>query len=516
MDEQGAARMAAPNLGEPAVTAIAEKPTRQINTRGLSLRGFAARGMLINTLFDSGLQGLTLVRGFLLAALISRSDYGVWGVLGVTLGVLSRLKLIGIGDKYMQQDDEDQVLAFQQAFTMEVVVTAVSMVPLIAALPIIGLVYGHWNIVVPGVVVILALPATPFAATQWIFYRRMDFVRARWLQALDPVSSFVVTVGLAIAGAGYWSFVGGLLAGAWATAIASVLKSPYPLRWRFDRSVMRVYRTYSMPLFMSTLAAIILANSASVAVNVKLGLAGVGVVALAANITSFANNLDDIVSGTVYPAICAAQDRLDLLSESFEKANRIALMWAIPFGVGVALFCGYLVRYALGSKWAPAIPLLQITGVVVAVGHIGFNWDGYMRARSDTKPIGIVGGAAAAAFVAAGVPLTLAFGLRGLGAGIAFQALVALVLRGYYVTRMFHGFGFVRHAGRALLTTTPAAALTLLLRAVTPGPPNLMGAIASVLLFLIVTATVTYLIEGPLLREAMGYVLEQRRARAVA
>jgi O-antigen/teichoic acid export membrane protein len=516
MTEQAADGTSAPYLGEPEVTAIAEKPSRRINTRGLTLRGFAARGMLINTVFDTGLQGLSLVRGFLLAALLSRSDYGVWGVLGVTLGVLSRLKVVGVSDKYMQQDESDQVLAFQQAFTMEAIVTGLSMVPLLIALPIIGVIYGHWSILAPGLVVIMALPATPFSASQWVFYRRMDFARARWLQALDPVSSFVVTVGLAIAGAGYWSFVGGLLAGAWASAIGSAIKSPYPFRWRYDPSVMRVYRTYTMPLLMSTLAAIVLANSASLAINVKLGLAGVGVLALASNITSFATNVDDIVSGTVYPAICAAQDRLDLLRESFEKANRIALMWAMPFGVGLALFCGYLVRYALGSKWAPAIPLLQITGLVVAVGHIGFNWDDYMRARADTKPIGIVAGAAAVAFVVVGVPLTLAFGLRGLGLGIAVQALVSLSLRAYFVTRMFQGFAFARHALRALLITAPATGLTLLLRAATPGPPDLLGAIASMLLFVIVTMTTTYLIEGALLREAMGYVFEQRRARAAA
>ena len=40
----------------------------------------------------------------------------------------------------------------------------------------------------------------------------------------------------------------------------------------------------------------------------------------------------------MYPAICAVQDRLELLRESFVKSNRLALMWAMPFGVGIALF----------------------------------------------------------------------------------------------------------------------------------------------------------------------------------
>ena len=90
------------------------------STRGASLRAFAARGVLVNSVFDIGLGALSLVQGLIVAALLTRSDVGVWGVLVVSLGVLARLKLVGIGDKYIQQQEADQELAFQKAFTLEV------------------------------------------------------------------------------------------------------------------------------------------------------------------------------------------------------------------------------------------------------------------------------------------------------------------------------------------------------------------------------------------------------------
>ena len=98
--------------------------TREIDTRGRSLRAFAARGVLVNARFDVGLSALRLVQGLVIAAFLTRSDYGVWGVLIVSLGVLSRLKVVGISDKYIQQHDPDQELAFQKAFTLEVLMTA--------------------------------------------------------------------------------------------------------------------------------------------------------------------------------------------------------------------------------------------------------------------------------------------------------------------------------------------------------------------------------------------------------
>ena len=53
------------------------------------------------------------------------------------------------------------------------------------------------------------------------------------------------------------------------------------------------------------------------------------------------------------------RDRLDLLFETFVKSNRIALMWGLPFGVGVALFASDLVHFGIGDRWRPGVGLIQ-------------------------------------------------------------------------------------------------------------------------------------------------------------
>ncbi|MDQ2676654.1 MAG: hypothetical protein M3Y34_07570, partial [Actinomycetota bacterium] len=111
--------MATPPSVEPEVTApgasvaadndpvgphvAMEKPTREFSFQG-SLRQGAGRGTLVNSVFLIGISGLGLVRGFVLAAIVSRTDYGVWGVLVVSLGTLLTLKQVGINDKYIEQD----------------------------------------------------------------------------------------------------------------------------------------------------------------------------------------------------------------------------------------------------------------------------------------------------------------------------------------------------------------------------------------------------------------------------
>jgi O-antigen/teichoic acid export membrane protein len=473
---------------------------------------YAARGVLVNTGFDIALSGLGLVRGFVLAALLSRSAYGVWGVLVVSLGVLARLKLVGISDKYVQQDETDQELAFQRAFTLELLVTVAAMVPIAATLPVVAIVYGHWDLVPPGLVLITVMLAGAFQAPFWVYYRQMDFVRQRALAAIEPVVGFVIAVGLAIAGLGYWALAIGVVAGAWSAALVAIVTSPYPLRWRYDRGALKVYVSFSAPIFIATLCSIVLANSAAIASNAHLGLAGVGAVALSATIIAFSSRVDDLVSGTLYPAICAMQNRLDLLRESFVKTNRLALMWAMPFGVGLALFASDLVVFVLGDKWQPAVILLQINGLAAAIAHVGFNWDDYFRARSETRPIAVASVASTITFLAVGIPLLFKYGLAGLAIGIAAQALVQLCFRAWYLSHLFEGFRFVRHGARAILPTVPAALAVLLMRVVETGQRNVAAAIVELIVYVGLVVGATWLFERRLIREAIGYLIRRRAA----
>jgi O-antigen/teichoic acid export membrane protein len=499
----------------PAAPPARDDPSgRFVAVKG-SLREHAARGTLINTAFMVGLSVLGLVKGFIVAGFVSRADYGIWGLLAVSLGTLVWLKQVGIGDKYIQQDEEDQELAFQKAFTLELIFTGALLVLLAVALPLFALLYGVPEIIAPGAVLLLALVAGLFQTPLWVFYRRMQFVRQRSLQAIDPVVGFVVSIVLAAAGAGYWALVLGLVAGAWASAAAAIAFSPFRLRLRYEPGSARSYYSFSWPLFVASGSGVVMAQGAVIAAEGHLGLAAVGVIALAANISSFTDRVDHLVTGTLYPAIAAVKERTAVLYESFVKSNRLALMWAVPFGTALTLFCSDLVTYGIGEKWRPAVVVLQVYGLAAAINHIGFNWEAYFRARAWTRPIAVASVAATVAFFAS-LPLLFTFELRGFAAMVAIQGLVHLAVRGYYLQRLFEGFAFARHAARAILPTIPAAALVLLLRVVEPGDRTLGLALAELSVYVVVTVAATWYFESRLLREAVGYLTGRRAARASA
>jgi len=345
------------------------------------------------------------------------------------------------------------------------------------------------DLLAPGFVILLALVAGIFHSPLWVYYRRMQFARQRLLEAIDPVV-----------------LVFGLVVGAWASAIAALVFSPFKLRLRYEPGTLRTYVSFSWPLIVASGASVIAAQTIVLVVEGHLGLAALGVMTLAATITSFTDRVDTLVTGTLYPAICAVKDQTALLYESFVKSNRLALMWAFPFGAGLTLFCSDLVTFGIGESWRPAVVVLQVYGLAAAVNHIGFNWTAYFRARGDTRPIAVAGVAAMVTFLGAGIPLTLAYDLKGFAAGVALQGLAHIVVRAYYLQRMFDGFAFIRHAGRAILPTVPAAAAVLMIRAAGPDERTLALALSELTLYVAITAVAAWHFEGRLLREAVGYL----------
>jgi PST family polysaccharide transporter len=359
----------------------------------------------------------------------------------------------------------------------------------------------------------MVLPANPLITPAWIFARRMRFAAQRTLAAIEPVVATVTALTLAAAGAGYWSLIAGVLAGAWASALVTWRASPYRLHLRFDRRQLRSYFAFSWPLLVVTASALVMVQASLFFGTDAAGLAGAGAIWLASTISQFGQQVDSVVSGTMYPVVCAVQHRVDLLYESFQKSNRVALIWAVPFGVGLTLFAADLVNYAIGARWRPAIPVLTIFGVTAAIAHVGFNWDQYFRARGDTRPIAWATAITTLAFLGSAIPLLYVWGLKGFAVGVAIQALVNMACRVFFLRRLFAGFDVLRHTVRACAPTVPAAAVVLLARAIEPRGRSLGEVLLELGLYAAITVAATWALERRLLAEMAGYV---RRSQAQA
>ena len=470
------------------------------------LRGRVARGTVVNSVFMLSMNVLTLVQGLLLAGLLGAAEYGLWGLIAISYGTLFALAGVGFNDKYIQQDHPDQRAAFEIAFTLQSMLCGLFTFVAIVAIPLFSLLYEEPRILVPGLLLAIAMPLIALQTPVWIFYRRMEFVKQRLLTAVLPVVTFVVTVSLALAGMGFWSIVIGTFVGSVVSAATTVSMSPYKLRFRYEKGTLREYATFSWPLFIASICGVLMFQVPLTLAARSLGAAAVGAITLAVQISQYTRRVDTIVTQSLYPAICAVQDRRDLLFEAFSKSNRLAILWGFPAGVGAALFADPAVPMVLGDGWKLAVPLVQVLGLSAALDQIGFNWTAFARARAETKVLAVAAGLSMIAGLGVGVPLMLSVGLNGFAIGIGAATLASLAVRIVYLTNLFPRLRMVRHVAGAIGPTLPAAAAIGLERTLLGSSDSPQRLLAEVAVYAGLVALTTAIRERSLMRETIAYL----------
>lgn len=492
-------------LADAAELPAAGLPVEGVPTEGRRTR--AARGTLINSAFLIGLNLLALVKGFLVAAFIPVDDYGVWGLIIVSFMTLFGLLTLGVSDRYIQQDAADQEREFQRAFTLQLILNGASTLAIIGLLPVYALVYGNSEIIVPGWVLALSLPAGALQAPLWTFYKRMDYLRQRRLQAIDPIVGIVVTLVLAISGFGYWSLVIGSVAGAWMAAAFAVRASPYKLRLSYDRGTMKEYASFSGPLMFNGACIALTSFAPTLAAERKLGTAAVGAIAIASTISQYTNKVERVVTSTLYPVVCSVKARGELLQEAFLKSNKLGLLWASPAGLGIVLFVPDIVEFGIGTKWRDAIPVIQAFAVVAVLNQVAVSWHIFFRAVGETRPIAAAGVVMMLAVTGIAVPLMLAEGLVGYSVGMGIAVAIYTVCRLYYLRRLFPVRPMLKNTVRGLVPALAAFAGTGALRLLFWGgdrsEPQVAGEIGT---FVLLTLAVTAISERALLTELLGYL----------
>jgi lipopolysaccharide exporter len=479
------------------------------------LRHHTARGTIINAVFQIGLAALTLGRRVIVAAFLTATEFGVWSAVLATLLLVGFIKEAGIGDKFIQQDDENQEHAFQRYFTINLLLNGVVLALAVIALPLFALAYGSTEIIAPGLALTLVLVTASFQAPILVFYRQMEFVKQRTLQTADPVVAFVVTVALAIAGLGYWSLVIGAILGSVAGAVVALRSCPYRIGFRLERGAVREYWSFSWPLAVARGEGLAVGQATLLIATRTMSLGAAGAIGLATSFGQFSRGVDSIVTQTLYPAICAVRDRRDLLLEAFMKSNRLALMWGMPFGIALALFAPDLVHFVLGDRWESAVVVLQAFGVITALDQVGFNWTAFLRALDYTRPMATIAVLDVIVFCAVTAPLLIVFGLEGFAVGVLVGQLVNLAARTWYLRVMFPAFVLARQAARAVAPTVPAVAVVLLSRLIENGERTAAIAGVELTAFCLVTIAATIVFERSLLREVLGYLRRRSGAPAV-
>jgi PST family polysaccharide transporter len=197
------------------------------------------------------------------------------------------------------------------------------------------------------------------------------------------VVNVVVAIGLAVAGAGAYSFAWGQVAGAFVTGIFVFILGRVPVRFGFDPAVARRLWHFGLPLAASLGVEAVVTNVQFAVVGRITGIIEVGYFLLAFNMASWAQS---ILGQAIRYVSVAGFSRLseqddEALSSGVQRSMPLMVTVVAPVIALTSVLATPLVALLYGTRWSPAAPVLHIlVGLTLVRMVTGLAMDALMGA----------------------------------------------------------------------------------------------------------------------------------------
>jgi O-antigen/teichoic acid export membrane protein len=364
----------------------------------------------------------------ILARILGPTDFGLFALAFVAIDALGLFKSMGFDSALIQRKDNIEKAANTAFFIIPLLGLVLYLIVAISA-PWIGKFLNNQQVV--GVIralgiifVISCLGKVPAALME----KNMQFRQISIIEIIAAIIFSTTAVILAVLGMGVRSLV-----------IAYVLKTLYQnimffvyYKWRpkldFDKKVAFEMFHFGKFLFLGGVVWFLKSNLDNMLVGKLLGVAALGLYAIAFNIANFgADYFAGRVYRVIFPAFSKIQaDKYDL-KQAFLKTTKVISIFAFPFCTVLLLIGNELIRAIYGLKWLEAVPVLKVLAFAglfntlpVAMGPL-FNAMGHPKASLWFQVIQVV------AFFLFIVPAAKLFGMIGVGTVVAISALIAVI-----------------------------------------------------------------------------------------
>lgn len=395
---------------------------------------------------------------------LTPDDFGLVAITGAIIVFLQVIAEFGIPTAVIQKKDMSGAYP-DVAFTLHMGLSLATVALAWAVAPAVAAFYGRgevvWLLRVGALgMPVLALRNLPMA----LMRRRLEFGRFAAVDTVWQIGASVLSVGFALAGAGYWSLVVPPI-------LMGVLVTPAWWRyahWRpgfaLDQVEMRDIAGFARGIVLVMLLGIVMNNIGFVYAGRLLPTEEAGIYKFAYEYAMFiVVNFAWTVANVSLSGFAAQQDAPEKLRVSFGRMYDMLLALTLPLHVLLFVHSDLLFASIFPVKWAPALPIFRVLLVLAVVraimSHATQFYYAVRRARVNVVFVAVQTALAVPIFYVA----CRYYGLRGLAwstavlYGISAVALLAVApgLNGW------PPLGYLRRTAPVALACAAMAAGTL-------------------------------------------------------
>lgn len=386
-------------------------------------------------------RGINFVIGIILARLLTPTDYGLVGMLGIFIAISQLFidgGLAGALIRTKSPSDRD----YSTVYLINLTLSIVFYILLFVIAPFVARYYDQPILKSMLRVIALVLVIGSLASIQGTLLAiRVDFKTKTYISILSSVISGVLGIICAYKGLGVWALVTQTLAASTVCTIATLAFVRWMPRLVFSRESFKRLFSYSSKMLAASTISVIYDNVYPLVIGKRFTAADVGQYTRAGQFPGITNGtITGALNRVAFPVLSQIQDDDERLLRVYEKYIQLACFLIFPALMGLCGCAKPLVSFLLTDKWLDCVPLMQIIcfGLLTnAMTTINLNLL-YVKGRSDlVLKLEIIKKSIAFAILF----ITMFFSIKVMCIGQAFYGFIAFFLNTYYTNKIL-GYGF--------------------------------------------------------------------------
>lgn len=430
------------------------------------LKDKAISGVKWNAIGRFSTQGVNFIIGLILARLLSPSDYGVVGMVGIFFAIAQTFIDSGFGSALIRKNDCTDT-DYSTAFYFNVIVGLVCCILLWIASPIIA---DFFNTpILKDLVKVMSL--NMFIGSFAIVHstkltHSVDFKSQSIVGLLTAVLSGTMGIFMAYKGFGVWSLVfQQLIATVLRVVLLVAITKWYPKRL-FSKASFKYLFNFGSKILTASILHTIYANMTTLIIGKFYTAKDLGYYSRGESLATYpSTNITGILQSVTYPVLSKIQDDDEHLIQSYRKLismTSLVIFWGMFL---LAALAKPLIVTLLTDKWLDAVIYLQIFCFAYMFDHIcAINLNIlYVKGYSNlVLKLEIIKKTISISLIVAAIP----FGVLAICVARALYTQIAVIINTYYTGKLFD-LGYVKQVkdfGKYLLysfiSVLPAFALT--------------------------------------------------------
>ena len=317
-------------------------------------------------------QGVSFIVSVILARILMPSDYGIVALILVFINIADVFVTSGFSTALVQNKDADRI-DFSTNFYSSMAVSILVYLILFIAAPFIEKFYDMQGLALILRVFALRIPLSAYSAIQHAYVERhMIFKRYFFSTLGGTLISGVVGIIMAYKGFGAWALIAQYFTNTIVDIIVLSITVPWHPEFVFSWKSAKSMMNYGWKILAADLSGTFFDQLRSLIVGKGYTSADLAFYNKGNQLPSLiTTNISTSIMSVLFPAIANISDEKTRVKEMTRKAVKIMSFVMFPMLFGLAAVSGSLIDVLFTSKWALAVPFVQILSISSAISLIG-------------------------------------------------------------------------------------------------------------------------------------------------